>query len=58
MRIFLDANILFSAAKSVGALRQLLGQLLGQLNEWGHKLVADDYVATEARRNLIRTAGP
>ena len=53
MRIFLDANILFSAAKSAGAIRQLLGQL----NERGHKLVADDYVATEARRNLIRKAG-
>ncbi len=53
MRIFLDANILFSAAKSAGAVRQLLGQL----NERGHKLVADDYVATEARRNLTRKAG-
>lgn len=50
MRIFLDANILFSAAKSAGAIRLLLGQL----NEHGHKLVADDYVATEARRNLAR----
>ena len=53
MRIFLDANILFSAAKSAGAIRQLLRQL----NERGHKLVADDYVATEARRNLVRKAG-
>lgn len=53
MRIFLDANILFSAAKSAGAIRQLLGQL----NERGHTLVADDYVATEARRNLARKAG-
>ena len=53
MRIFLDANILFSAAKSAGAIRQLLRQL----NERGHKLVADDYVATEARRNLARKAG-
>lgn len=53
MRIFLDANILFSAAKSSGAIRQLLAQL----NECGHKLAADDYVATEARRNLARKAG-
>jgi uncharacterized protein len=27
------------------------------LNELGHKLVADDYVATEARRNLARKEG-
>ena len=53
MRIFLDANILFSAAKSAGAIRQFLRQL----NESGHKLVANDYVATEARRNLARKAG-
>ena len=53
MRIFLDANILFSAAKSAGAIRQLLAQL----NQRGHPLVADDYVATEARRNLTRKAG-
>ena len=53
MRIFLDANILFSAAKSEGAIRQLLRHL----NERGHLLVADDYVATEARRNLERKAG-
>lgn len=48
MRIFLDANVLFSAARSNGAVRQLLQAL--QLA--GHVLVADDYVATEARRNL------
>ncbi len=53
MRIFLDANILFSAAKSTGAIRQLLGQL----NESRYTLVADDYVVAEARRNLIRKAG-
>ena len=52
MRIFLDASILFSAAKSAGAIRQLLAQL----NQRGHQLVADDYVATEARRNLARKA--
>ena len=55
MRIFLDANILFSAAKSDGAVRKLL-QLL---NSEGHALVADGYVVEEARRNLARkTSGP
>lgn len=48
MRVFLDANILFSAAKSSGAVRQFLRELkIG-----GHTLVADAYVADEARRNL------
>ena len=50
MRIFLDANILFSAAKSAGAVRQLLIKL----QENGHVLVVDDYVQIEARRNLMR----
>jgi uncharacterized protein len=48
MRIFLDANILFSAAKSDGAIRKLLGLL----QRAGHDLVADGYVLEEARRNL------
>ncbi len=48
MRIFLDANVLFSAAKSDGAVRRLLGLLLAD----GHVLCADSYVAEEARRNL------
>lgn len=48
MRIFLDANILFSAAKTDGAVRTLLGMLLAA----GHECWVDDYVATEARRNL------
>lgn len=48
MRIFLDANVLFSAAKSNGAIRQLLQTL----QAGGHVLVADTYVAAEARRNL------
>lgn len=48
MRIFLDANILFSAAKSAGAVRELLEMLL----EAGHELRADGYVVEEARRNL------
>ena len=48
MRIFLDANVLFSAAKSDGFGRHLLELLLGD----GHVLCADGYVAEEARRNL------
>jgi predicted nucleic acid-binding protein len=49
VRIFLDANILFSAAKSDGAVRELLRRLL----ESGHALVADGYVLAEARHNLL-----
>jgi predicted nucleic acid-binding protein len=48
MRVFLDANILFSAAKSPGAIRQLVGQIPIR----GHECVADEYVIAEARRNL------
>lgn len=48
MRIFLDANVLFSAAKSDGAIRALLNILLNS----GHECWADDYVISEARRNL------
>ena len=48
MRIFLDANILFSAAKSNGAVRQFIAELHAD----GHTLVADSYVAAEARRNI------
>ena len=47
MRVFLDANILFSAAKSSGAVRELLRLL----EEQGHECWADAYVAAEARRN-------
>lgn len=50
MRIFLDANVLFSAAKSDGAVRHLLKTLLVR----NHKVVADGYVIEEARRNLER----
>lgn len=53
MRIFLDANVLFSAAKSAGAVRQLLHDLHAD----GQVLVADEYVATEARRNIGAKAG-
>jgi len=48
MRVFLDANILFSAAKSDGAVRRLLALLLAR----GHECWVDGYVLEEARRNL------
>ena len=48
MRIFLDANILFSAARADGAIRQLLALCEAA----GHELWADAYVLEEARRNL------
>lgn len=48
MRLFLDANILFSAAKTEGAVHRLLHLL----REKGHELVVDGYVIAEARRNL------
>jgi uncharacterized protein len=52
MRVFLDANILFSAAKSDGAIRRLLALLA----EAGHECHADTYVVEEARRNLALKA--
>lgn len=52
MRIFLDANILFSAAKSDGAVRRLLGLLSAAR----HELWADGYVIEEARRNIAAKA--
>ena len=52
MRIFLDATILFPAAKADGAVRQLLAWLM----EAGHECWADGYVAEEARRNLATKA--
>lgn len=52
MRIFLDANVLFSAARSDGAVRQLLNLLFASR----HELWADGYVAEEARRNLVAKA--
>jgi predicted nucleic acid-binding protein len=48
MRIFLDANVLFSAAKSDGAIRELLQRTRAA----GHVLCADAYVVTEAMRNI------
>ena len=52
MRVFLDLNILFSAAKSAGAVRELLHLLLDR----GHECCVDDYVVLEARRNLAAKA--
>jgi len=52
MRIFLDANILFSAAKSDGAARLLLNLL----RKAGHECCVDGYVTEEARRNLAAKA--
>jgi hypothetical protein len=49
MRIFLDANVLFSAAKSDGAVRALLRLLI---DGGRHECRADAYVVAEARRNL------
>jgi predicted nucleic acid-binding protein len=49
VRVFLDANILFSASKSNGAVRDLLTRMLGS----GHEIVVDEYVVAEARRNLV-----
>jgi predicted nucleic acid-binding protein len=48
VRVFLDANILFSAAKSDGAIRKLLRLLIDS----GHECRVDEYVVIEARRNL------
>lgn len=48
MRVFLDANVLFSAAKSDGPVRELLALL----EQSGHQCCVDAYVIEEARRNL------
>ena len=53
MRVFLDANILFSAAKSDGAVRALVSLLFDR----GHECWVDAYVLAEARRNLA-SKGP
>jgi len=52
VRVFLDANVLFSAARSNGAIRELLALLL----ETGHAGVVDGFVVEEARRNLMLPA--
>ena len=48
MRIFLDANILFSAASPFGSIRQLLNIV----HAAGHECWADEHVIREAHRNL------
>ena len=48
MRVFLDANILFSAARTEGTVRRILGLLA----EAGHRSCVNAYVAGEARRNI------
>jgi uncharacterized protein len=47
MRVFLDANILFSAAQSHGRMRALLDVLLHRA-----ECLTNDYAIEEARRNL------
>lgn len=49
MRIFLDANILFSAANPSGSIRQLLNVVRAA----GHQCWADEQVIREAHRNLF-----
>ena len=53
MRVFLDANVLFSAAKTDGAVRALVSLL----RDRGHECRADAYVVAKARRNLV-SKGP
>lgn len=48
VRIFLDANVLFSAAKTDGPVRALVVRLL----DAGHECWVDGYVIDEARRNI------
>ena len=52
MRIFVDANILFSAAKSDGAIKDMLTLL----QQAAHQCWADAYVVEEARRNIAAKA--
>lgn len=52
--MFLDANVLWSAASHPGAVHDLLGAL----RDSGHVLVADGFVIEEARRNLPVSAQP
>ncbi len=51
MRVFLDANILWSAAHHPGAVRLLLDKI----GRAGHVRVVDGYVVEEAMRNLPAT---
>jgi hypothetical protein len=49
MRVFLDADILFSAVRSDGAVRALVRLLLDRR----HECWVDAYVVAEARRKLV-----
>lgn len=51
MRLFLDANILFTAAHNLGGKSALVLEL-GQAGIW--QVVTSAYAAEEARRNLAR----
>ena len=48
MKVFLDANILFSAAITDGTVRRILGLL----SQAGHQSCVNAYVVGEARRNI------
>jgi predicted nucleic acid-binding protein len=52
VRVYLDANILFSAAKKAGAIRMLLHDLRAA----GHELVTGPQALAEAERNLGQKA--
>lgn len=52
LRVFLDATILFSAAKSDGPIHALVVRLL----DAGHECWVDGYVIDEARRNISAKA--
>ena len=52
MRVLLDANILYSAARTDGAVRELLRLTMAA----GHECWVDPYVVVEARRNLAAKA--
>ena len=49
MRIFFDANVLFSAAITDGVIRRMVREV----RERGHECWADGFVVGEARRNVL-----
>lgn len=49
MRIFLDANVLFSAANAESAIAKLVSQVASK-----HQLVTSNHACHEARRNLAK----
>ena len=48
MRIFLDANVLFSASNATSSIAQLISQIQTE-----HELVTSDVALEEARRNIL-----